>query len=272
MKIFSRMKDSIFSPNMIYTFKNDKKIFTTLYYFILVILLMIPSLIIIAFNSDIDYTTRVEIRKAFLISEEIPFKISNNTLVATKEGVKEYYNVSYGTIEIFFSDSEEFNLPSEYLNTSNILIGKDGIYIATPVANMMITSYQDFSSFEGLDFTKAKSYDQDFWNKAYDVITLVYSKFKPAIIITSIVLMFFQASFTLLIFSLILTLFARFGDANFLSFAKHWQLMIYTLSAFVIGNMLSILFGIRLFYYIGLIVSLIYSFGINQNSIIGRKE
>ena len=68
----------------------------------------------------------------------------------------------------------------------------------------------------------------------------------------------------LALLSLIVTIFGRFSKGNTLKFSKYWQMSIYLVTPMVFGELFATLYSMQVFYYIGLIMTLIYSMTFNQ--------
>ena len=265
MKLFNRFISGLIYPRDITSFENDKRGFTFLYFIFLVILMIIPSIISVSMSYDLDYETEVEIKKSFVFGEYIPYEIKDNKLVIKDEITDTINCIEYSNYNIFFSINPSFTVPAEYINETNILFFEDGIYLCTPVASTKIIEYKDYQAFEGLDFTLARSGDDSFWNQAYNLLNDIFNTYRGLFITISIIVIVIQSVLIIVIGSLLLTAFGRFGQANYFSFIKHWQIMIYVMTPLVVGDLFATLFSVRLFYYIGLFMTLIYSFGINQD-------
>lgn len=275
MKVFDRFQSALFNPGRIPSFENDTKKFTLLYFIILVVLMLIPTVISVALVDDLDYRSEVAIRKEFMTSEVVPYEIIDNNLV-TKQDIgnlnQSYHIINYSNWVFYFTVDGSFVLPTENISKTNILLYKDGIYLYTPFQVSLIIKYTDYAEFEGLDFSLAVNNNKIFYNQLYRLINKIIDDYRGVYITKTISEALAEAIVTLLIGSLVLTVFGRFGENNYFKFSKHWQLMIYAMTPLIVGNILAVFFNSNLLYYIGLFMTLIYSFGINQNPNRGGKK
>ena len=136
MKILKRLMDGLFSPGKIYYYKDDKKILTIIYFFVLVLIYAIPMTISVIYSSSLSTNFMEEIRIAFKMSEVVPYKIENNKLCFIDDGEnieKSYYVVSTTNYDIYFSSSKTLpdtinNASSLYITKTRVLFTLDGVY------------------------------------------------------------------------------------------------------------------------------------------------
>ena len=275
MKIFDRLQSGLFSPGRIPNYEKDSKLFTSLYFIILVVLIMIPTVISVLLADNLNYRSEVAIRKEFMTSEVVPYEIIDSTLVFKDDivsGNQTYHTIYYSDWVFYFSVDGNFTVPIENIYKTNILLFKDGIYRCTPLNVSLIMKYSDYELFDGLDFSLATNYDKEFYNQFYMLVEDIIEDYRVEFVEKTILMIFIESVLTVSIGSLILTVFGRFGEYNYFKFSKHWQLMVYAMTPLVVGSLLSTLFSMNLLYYIGLFMTLIYSFGINQNPNRGGKK
>lgn len=266
MKLLRRLYESLFSPGKIGTFKEDKRIFTFIYFLLLVALYSIPSIIVLVLSRNITSTTKEEIRSAFVFGEEIPYEIENNKLVFNGENEKDYYLIETDDYQIYFSSS--MNIPENttdmlsYTSTSyKIVFSIDGIYDGG-ITKSLILSYDQFD-LNGMDFSKAKQNDYDFWKIAFTKLNTIVEAYRTQTQVFSIIVLIATSIFSIGLLSLIVVVFGRFGYKNKISFSKHWQLCIYAMTPMVLGELFAVLFGIELLYYVGIFITFIYSIKID---------
>lgn len=270
MKIIKRLMDGLFSPGKIYYYKDDKKILTTIYFFILVLIYAIPMTIGVVFSSNLSTNFMEEVRTAFQMSEVIPYKIENNklTYISDDENIeKSYYVISTTNYDIYFSSSK--TLPDTVNRTTSfnitktrILFSIDGVYEYRNYPTLLVT--YDKYNLNGIDFSKAKENDYKYWENIFTNLSSIINTYKNQTMWITIVSLILISSGGLALLSLIVTIFGRFSKGNTLKFSKYWQMSIYLVTPMVFGELFATLYSMQVFYYIGLIMTLIYSMTFNQ--------
>lgn len=270
MKIIKRLMDGLFSPGKIYYYKDDKKILTTIYFFILVLIYAIPMTIGVVLSSNLSTNFMEEVRTAFQMSEVIPYKIENNKLTYISDGEnieKSYYVISTTNYDIYFSSSK--TLPDTVNRTTSFSITKtrilftiDGVYEYRNYPTLLVT--YDKYNLNGIDFSKAKENDYKYWENIFTNLSSIINTYKNQTMWITIVSLVLISSGGLALLSLIVTIFGRFSKGNTLKFSKYWQMSIYLVTPMVFGELFATLYSMQVFYYIGLIMTLIYSMTFNQ--------
>ncbi|CCY07170.1 uncharacterized protein BN756_00489 [Coprobacillus sp. CAG:698] len=270
MKIIKRLMDGLFSPGKIYYYKDDKKILTTIYFFILVLIYAIPMTIGVVFSSNLSTNFMEEVRTAFQMSEVIPYKIENNKLTYISDGEnieKSYYVISTTNYDIYFSSSKTLpdtvNRASGFsITKTRILFTIDGVYEYRNYPTLLVT--YDKYNLNGIDFSKAKENDYKYWENIFTNLSSIINTYKNQTMWITIVSLVLISSGGLALLSLIVTIFGRFSKGNNLKFSKYWQMSIYLVTPMVFGELFATLYSMQVFYYIGLIMTLIYSMTFNQ--------
>lgn len=266
MKLLKRLYESLCSPNKIGTFREDKKIFTFVYFLLLVVLYALPSAIVLLTSNNISSSVKSEIRNAFAYGEEIPYEIIDNKLVFNGDNEKEYYLIETENYQIYFSSS--LNIPEDDLsvfnyNTSSykIVFSTDGVYDGG-ITKSKILSYEQFD-LNGINFLEAKENKYEFWKYTFTKLNTIIDAYRSQMQVISIIVLIATSVFSVGLLSLIVTVFGRFGYKNAISFSKHWQLSIYAMTPMVFGELFAVLFNVQLLYYIGIFMTIIYSIKIN---------
>ena len=270
MKIIKRLMDGLFSPGKIYYYKDDKKILTSIYFFILVLIYAIPMTIGVVFSSNLSTNFMEEVRTAFQMSEVIPYKIENNKLTYISDGEnieKSYYVISTTNYDIYFSSSKTLpdtvNRASGFsITKTRILFTIDGVYEYRNYPTLLVT--YDKYNLNGIDFSKAKENDYKYWENIFTNLSSIINTYKNQTMWITIVSLVLISSGGLALLSLIVTIFGRFSKGNTLKFSKYWQMSIYLVTPMVFGELFATLYSMQVFYYIGLIMTLIYSMTFNQ--------
>ncbi|MBQ6817411.1 MAG: hypothetical protein IJO27_03175 [Bacilli bacterium] len=263
--MFRRIIDGIFSPSEVASYRNDRKLVTFGVFMIFALLLMVPSLIAVFITKPFDYNQKVAIRNAFFNSTEIPYVINSGKLefVGTTEKPQYYVNVDDLGMTVVFTTQEDIIVEKEMLDTI-IIFRSDSVYLYNSLESFKLLNYYEYNNCTNLDFRLARNDDRLFWDQAFSVVYEVIDNFKELFTSITIGFIVVQSIVMVLIVTTILTLFNRLGSNNIYKFGTHWKLMLYYMGPFILGYIFAVLFNIALLEYVGLIVTLIYSFKINQ--------
>ena len=274
MGFLNRISDSLFSPSEVLKYRVDKKIVTFFYFVFLGILLMIPNLILFLGNSQVfDYETKTNIRFDAYNQNNIPYKIENNKLVFTGTNEQTEYFINLDTYEatLVFTTQESI-VTSEDMYRTIIVFDTYSIYLRTSIGKIEIGKYSDYNEIEGIDFNKITTNDKGFWNQVSIFLAQVEDNYHSIIISSTILIIILRSFGTLVLFTLFITILNRISALNIYSFGDHFKLMVYYVTPFVIGIVLSRLFQVTIIEYIGLIVTFIYSLRINQINFKGGND
>ena len=224
----------------------------------------------VVFSSNLSTNFMEEVRTAFQMSEVIPYKIENNKLTYISDGEnieKSYYVISTTNYDIYFSSSK--TLPDTVNRTTSFSITKtrilftiDGVYEYRNYPTLLVT--YDKYNLNGIDFSKAKENDYKYWENIFTNLSSIINTYKNQTMWITIVSLVLISSGGLALLSLIVTIFGRFSKGNTLKFSKYWQMSIYLVTPMVFGELFATLYSMQVFYYIGLIMTLIYSMTFNQ--------
>ena len=266
--MFRRILDGLFSPSDVSSYRNDRKLipFGVLIFF--AILLMIPSLIAINYTKPFGYNQRAIIRDSFFNNTEIPYIIASGKLIYVGDEVEKpqyYVNVDDLGMTFIFTTQDDIIVEKDMLS-SIIIFKRDSVYLHNKLEDFKLLNYYEYRNCEYLDFRLATIDDRLFWDQAFNVVNAVYDNFKDLILLISIGTIVIQSFLMVLIVTTILTLFNRLGSNNIYRFGTHWKLMLYFMGPFIFGYLLAVLFNMVILEYVGLIITLIYSFKINQIS------
>ena len=263
--MFHRIVDGIFNPSQVINYRDDRKITTIGVLLFFSILLMIPSIISAIVVKPFGYETKVIIKDSFFNNIEIPYVIENNklTFVGKTEKTQYYVNVEELNLTVCFTTQEEIILEEKMLK--NVLVfNTDSVYVYNMLENFKILNYYEYPGFFEMDFRLAKDNNRIFWQNFFDIVYDVLENYKDIILVSLIISIVGQSIISILILTTFLTIFNRLGSKNIYKFGVHWRLMLYYSGPFVLGTLLATLFNFVILQYAGLIVTLIYSFRINQ--------
>lgn len=258
--MFKRFKTSLFQPANIASYRKDSAFTTILYYLLLVILAIIPSVILIFSYDGFSHSTKSYIRKEF-IGVEIPYEIENYQLVKTSDDDKEYheYILSNNSIIVFTEqEANEIKYNNLYVGTV-VIFAKDRVIYDELLMKKVEFTYKDDLHLLSLNFSLAKENDIHFWDTVFSIANKVAKdiSFKNRLFTTFYV--FIELSLMLLIFSLIITLFQIRKIREHINFGKSWQLAIYAMTPYIILTLFGDLVNLELLSIIGVVVSYAYA-------------
>lgn len=254
--MFKRFEAGMFKPKSILDFKNDSKLITTLYYFLLVTLLVIPSIILIFINSGLSYQDRTYVKNE-LKDYDINYEIVDYELQGS---VFEEQRVNLTTtIELIFTDKDVTTYKIDPFEIATLIIfTKTGIiYYDTVIVNLFI-EYKDYPELENFDFSLVSSDDQAFWQTVFAVTNKMIRKHEQKVEVINLFISFVASAIFLAFFSVIVALIHRSKLKPYMRFSKSWQLIIYAMTPYVIISLLGNLFGFSDLLFIGVIFSYIY--------------
>ena len=263
MILIRRFSSSLFSPKEVISYHKDPWYIPFFYFLLISLISVIPYSITTIMQDEIPYESKQEIRSLFNGSE-IPFIIENNMLVS--KGDKKLVTKEFGQFSFVFSVNEDIN--SEIISNKTIIaFQSDGLYLIQSVANIKIFEYQKYAKeLNNLDLGRASDYsDVEFWDTIFSIANKEYRDMKPTLNTTSIAILFVGNAFTLISMAVLLGFFQSLNLSRIMKFSKLLKLCIYLLTPYAIGGMLTSLFNLEIFSYIGLILSAFYIMNLGRN-------
>lgn len=259
MNFLKRFSNSLFAPKEVINYKNDPWWITLLYFFTLVLFLIIPQTISVLQTDILNYEVKKELRNHFNGQEDIPFSIVNGVLVHDTNDTDYVYQDKFNNINIVFTTTMDNITSNDVSDVLTIIFQSDGVYVKQVLITRKIFKYDDYPILNGIDFSDASSHqNHQFWDKIFTVASQEVREVRPIINIAYIAVNFIWAILDLLIFCLIFSLFQIFLVSRVIKYTKLFKLSIYLLLPYTLGNVLSILFGYNIIYYLGLLISAIY--------------
>lgn len=262
MKFFKRFSTALFKPKDIVHFRMDGFWRMLLYIITISLLVTLPTTIVNLKQQTLNYETKKVIRDAIKSEGEIPFKIVNGELVSLALPDTIYEAKINNTFLVVVSLDNNYS--SKNRTQTVVLFANDGVYLKQSVASLRICKFSDYDEFTNLDLTKANLGDATCWDSIFSVIGKIMEKYKVITTISFSIVSFISNVGSIIIFSLVLAIVANFLLAGIVPFVEIWRMHIYLATPFVIGNLLSNLFGSIIFYYIGIVVLLVYSYLVSQ--------
>ncbi|MDD3171165.1 MAG: hypothetical protein PHO86_02470 [Bacilli bacterium] len=272
MKLIRRFSSGLFSPGEIFSYQSDSRWLTFLYTIILVLLMALPNLVTLNKNTNIDYEDKLELRETFFHDgTEIPYYIKHNQLFHDTGNTGYIYSktLSNGFVVKFTLGD---NIQVDSATTPTIVFTKNGVVFIYSIYNDILLTYDDYPELEDLDFSGAYNDDDAFWGTIFPIISNKLDSYKPVIITANVVVAIIGALGSILIWSLIISVFQKINIGSKIKFSKLWQMMMYIMITFVIGSLLADLFGSILLYYGGFILMVANSAKLGQAIIIGGEK
>ena len=257
MKLFRRFSSGIFSPVEINNYINDKRIFTIIFYFLLVILISIPQTIYSLSSPTLSYEEKTTIREAFYRDAEgIPFVITSNILFHKEHDTEYVYEKALSSeVLVVIKTNVENEL---YLDFPIVIeIARTGVFLHQYSTKRLLFSYNEYEELKNIDLGRAYNNDSDFWEIVFDVAQKELDSQKTLSKVINVISIVISEGLYICILSLVLALFNRGADRRGLKFSKLWQMVIYLMVPYASGSILSELFGIGILYYVGLVWSMI---------------
>ena len=272
MKIFRRLSDSLFNPNNVNNYTNDKKWFTTIYFFILVIIMILPAALSTSLSPILSYEDKAELRESFYHDEKyIPFYLNSNilfnydldnTVVYTKE-------LGSNTLLVIKANDEDSN----YRSYSTVIeLNRTGVFLTQFGFKRLLFSYKDYDALKNVKFDLAYENDSEFWNKIFSVLDQEVPKYEVTYKVVNLSLLFASLAISLALWTLIFTIFNKSSDIRGLKFSKYWQMMVYILTPYAFCYSLSRMFGFSIIYYVGLLWTIINVLRFSQKIVVIKGD
>ncbi|HEY8445206.1 MAG TPA: DUF1189 family protein, partial [Bacilli bacterium] len=258
LNFLKRFSNSLFAPKEVINYKNDPWWITLLYFFTLVLFLIIPQTISVLQTDILNYEVKKELRSHFNGQEDIPFTIVNGVLVHDTNDTDYVYQHKFNNINIVFTTTMD-NIDDNLTDILTIIFQSDGVYIKQVLITRKVFQYDDYPILNGIDFSDASSHqNHEFWDKIFTVASQEINKIRPIINVVNVIVNGVVLILDLLIFCIVFSLFQTLLVSRVIKYTKLFKLSIYLLLPYTLGNVLSILFGYNIIYYLGLLISAIY--------------
>lgn len=258
--MFERFKASLFQPNKIKYYQDDPKWITTIYFLLLVLITIIPSLILIFTADGLGYYDKRIIRDVFR-NEEIPYQIVDNQLVKTIPSNEDYFEVHMNdNLLIVFTEEESFPSDSSIFTTSiKIVFTKYNVYYSQSLLQMELLKYQDYEYLKNLDFSGAYQDNPDFWNNIFPIINDKLEMFATGTMISNVIIIILATIISMIIFSLMIAFFQKPRFLGEVKYSKLWKLSIYLLTPYILISLFGELYSLPILSLVGGFVTIIYA-------------
>ncbi len=228
-----------------------------IFFMILVLLSLLPSLVSTILNDHIDTSQKNLIRSAFQ-GKDVPFVIEDGVLKKKEDSTIDALEVSVSN-QIYLKISVE----EEQWNSKfqiNLFMVSDGVYMVSSGRKTKILNYMDFPMLQNIDLSRAKNRnDITFWNHIFSVVDQIIKDHHvlTIIVMNAFYIVYWGFWLTFLSFSFSIFCFLRMG--KYLKLTEIWRANIFSLTPFVMGVLFSSFFGFTFCIYLGGLVSAIYS-------------
>ena len=272
MKLFRRLSDSLFSPNSINNYIDDRKWYTTIYFFVLIIIMLLPASLSIILSPLVSYEDKVALRESFYHDEaKIPFYINSHILFNSDRNNEFVYKkeLNNNTLLVIKANDDNIN----YRSYSTVIeLNRTGVFLEQFGFKTLLFSYKDYEVLNNIRFEKAYDNDSEFWDCIFQVLDKEIPKYEIIYKVANVLLLFVSLSASLALWSLIFTIFNKSSDNRGLKFTKYWQMMVYVLTPYAFCYSLSRLFGLSLIYYIGLLWTIINVLRFSQRIVVIKGD
>lgn len=265
--MYKRFRDGLLGPRDVLTYIGDKWYHVLLQLLLFVILMCIPFVINAFTKNPITHDFESQVKND-LNGAVIPFHTENGVLVKNDGSeVEEFTYVYNSALKIRLSISGN----TADLSDIEILITSDTVYYCFGGIRTKIGTFKDqFLELANFDFSKLGSYNNTLeWDTLFSCINKNLKEFNKKMLPMSLIMNSVSNLIMILIFTLIMSgsFFIRFS--RFLKFGALFKISVYYITPLVVGDIVYNIFAMRIFLYIGVVLSMVYSI-IGQNSLIKK--
>lgn len=270
--MYQRFKAGLFNPSEVARFQNDKKMMTILFFLLLVLISAVPGIVAIQRGSGgLDYSDRTLIRQAF-VDHDIPFSIVNYQLGRTSGAAADYAIDVTSALQAVFTEELASLSETNPLDTyTKIIFDPTGVYFQQSMVRISLFSYSEYPELQNLDFSGAATDDSDFWAVIFPIIDEQIANYASVTMATEIISLILYEIFILVFLSFTVAIFQMMSLSGYLKFGKVWQVMVYVMVPFVMGQLFDELFALGFLSYIGIAITIFHANRLTQ-VIMQKKE
>ena len=263
--MYKRLRDGLFAPKKIIEYIKDKMYMPFLILIVFSILMTIPIVISNLTFTGLDYNTKLSVASVFN-GEDIDYKIENSLLVNTSgKSDASYEKYLSSLIKVRLSEAEDDNLSAIYV----IELGKDGFCVRFSYIRMFEGKYADYDVLKDLDLSKLSNKNSSEWDDIFSVVDSILKDYYKSTIVATIISSIIRYFGYLIIIALLLSLSFVFKFRGYLNYSAMFKMSVYYTAPFALGVVLTNLFSINIFSFIGIVISVVYTF-IGSTSIISK--
>lgn len=256
--MFKRFSNSLLSPKDVAKYSKDSIWYAILLFFILLIMIMIPTFIGISNITFLNHTVENEIKQVF-INESIPYEFDDYVLKAKEGNEADFKKIDLGGnfVVIFTTDISKIKVKSDEIS---LVFAQDGIYAKYYLYEEVLAHYTNYPYLQSLDLSTPGLFNSvDFWDQIFYIVEEVFNTYKPIFIAVVIIMNTFDWLIYLGFFVLLMSVFCRFRTMGLVKFGTIFKMSIYNVTPVVICMIISELFGFALFSYLGYVIGAIYN-------------
>lgn len=270
--MYQRFKAGLFNPSDLVRFQNDKKIMTVLFFLLLVLISVVPGIVAIKQGSGgLDYSDRTIIRQAF-VDHDIPFSIVNHQLGRTSGTEADFaIDVTYSLQAVFTEELANISEINPLDTNTKIILDPTGVYFQQSMLRIFLFSYSEYPELLNLDFSGAKTDDSAFWSVIFPIIDEQIEDYSSVNLAAEIAALVLYEIFILVFLSFTVAIFQMMSLSGYLKFGKVWQIMVYVMVPFVMGQLFDELFALGFLSYIGIAITIFYANRLTQ-VVMQKKE
>jgi len=263
--MYQRFKAGLFNPADAARFQNDKKIITCLFFLLLVLISVVPGIIAIKRGSGgLDYSDRTVIRQAF-VDHDVPFSIVNYQLGRTSGTASDFViDVTYALQAVFTEELGNLSEVNPLDTFTKIIFDPTGVYFQQSMLRISLFTYDEYPELQNLDFSGAASDDPDFWAVIFPIIDEQIENYASVSMATEIISLVLYEIFILVFLSFTVAIFQMMSLSGYLKFGKVWQVMVYVMVPFVMGQLFDELFALGFLSYIGIAITIFHANRLTQ--------
>lgn len=265
--MYSRLRDGLLAPSAVIDYIKDKWYKPLLQILLFALIMTIPTIVSVFTYDGLSYEQKLEIRQKFN-NEEIPFEIVDGVLVCSK-GDEFIYEKAISEVFIFKMSVNE--IPNGKLTSAYIVeFTKEKVVLNVAGMKMDVFAYSEYEGLKNFDLSKLGKYDNiNDWDVAFSVCNTIVKDYLSVAVTGLGFITFFEGVILLVVLGFIISISFLMKFSRLLKYGAMYKISIYYLAPFVLGYLLSSLLNFGLLYYLGFILSIVYSF-IGSNVIISR--
>jgi len=262
--MYKRFRDGILAPKAVVDYMKDKWYMPLIMILIYAILLSAPMIVTTVDNMGLTYSDKNEIKVA-MARDNIPFEIINGELVQTSD-VESYSREILNTeVYIGLEISEEststfgsvFSLQG---STTTIALLEKGVYLyQNGIRIDKVLEYASYDELNNFDLSTLSDSDSDNWITIFRLADTEYSAYQQTTVPVLIIGDYLFSIISILFIALIVSVTFALRFHGVLKYGPMFKLSIYYTTPYVIGYFITIISGIVMFEYIGVILSVVYS-------------
>jgi hypothetical protein len=258
MNIIKKFRIGLTAPKQIAQFRFERMGKTLLYFFVMILITLIPSGIDLVKFSSIQPALKNDIVNDFVDAGGVDCIISNQTLSCNETEVKVIQMSGFQPLIIVFDPSNTYVVER---NTSAILFGQTAVYLKQSGVSIEVMTYESHPSFDGLDFKDSSVRSSIvFWNAFFEIIDSFILENKGSIISIGLIAAYISIAFdhmtTLLFMSALLFM---LNSVYRVKFKELFKTTTYAMTPYILVQLIAILFNFAFIMYVGMIMTGVYA-------------